>query len=116
MVTVDGYGKAWKTAAVSAGLLGITTSLVLIAMDEPAFSVAVLVLSAAAAHVQARMRANGVRPPAELTNLIGVFLAGIASAGLLRLLGPVAWALVTALAVGAVPLLRQKLAAARDTR
>ena len=108
MGTVDGYGKAWKTVVMSAGLLGVTTSLVLIAMVEPAFSIAVLVLSAAVAHVQARVRANGVRPSAELTNILRIVLAGIAIAGLLRLLGSVAWALVTAIALGAVPLLRQK--------
>jgi hypothetical protein len=65
----------------------------------------VLVLTASVAHVQARLRANGVQPPGEITIATRVVLAGFAVAGLLCLLGSVAWVLVAALAIGAVPLL-----------
>lgn len=108
IVTMDVYEKAWTTATASAALLGITTSFVLIAMAEPGFTTAVLVLTAAAAHVQARLRANGAQPPAEITIVARVVLAGIAIAGLLCLLGSVAWTLLAALAIGAVPLLWQE--------
>jgi hypothetical protein len=102
---MDVYEQAWTTATASAALLGITTSLVLIATAEPGLTTAVLVVTATAAHVQARLRANGARPPAEITIVARVVLAGIAIAGLLCLLGSVAWALLAALAIGAVPLL-----------
>jgi hypothetical protein len=108
IVTMDVYEKAWTTATASAALLGITTSFVLIAMAEPGFTTAVLILTATATHVQARLRANGAQPPAEITIVARVVLAGIAIAGLLCLLGSVAWTLLAALAIGAVPLLRQE--------
>jgi hypothetical protein len=107
IVTLDDYEKAWMAATATAGLLGITTSFVLLAMVEPGFTTAVLVLIAAGFHVQTRMRALGGRLPAEIANVTRVVLAGIAVAGLFRLLGSVAWALVAALAIGAVPLLRR---------
>jgi hypothetical protein len=105
---MDVYEKALTTATASAALLGITTSFVLIAMAEPGFTTAVLILTATATHVQARLRANGAQPPAEITIVARVVLAGIAIAGLLCLLGSVAWTLLAALAIGAVPLLRQE--------
>jgi hypothetical protein len=107
IATMDAYEKAWKTATASAGLLGITTSSMLLAMVEPGLTIAVLVLTVAGAYVQARMRAIGARPPAELASVTRVLLTGIAVAGLLRLLGSVAWALVAALAIAAIPLLRR---------
>jgi hypothetical protein len=73
---MDGYEKAWRTATASAGLLGIATSLVLLAMVEAEFTIAVLVVTAAAAQVQARMRAVGTRPPAELANVTRVVRTG----------------------------------------
>ena len=104
--TMDVYRQAWKTGTAAAALLGITTSFVLIAMAEPRFTTAVLVLTVSAAHVQVRLRANGVQPPGEITIAARVALAGFAIAGLLCLLGSLAWLLVAALAIGAVPLLR----------
>ena len=59
--TMDVYRQAWKTGTAAAALLGITTSFVLIAMAEPRFTTAVLVLTVSAAHVQVRLRANGVQ-------------------------------------------------------
>jgi hypothetical protein len=107
IVTMDDYEKAWRTATASAGLLGIATSFVLVSMVEPGFTTAVMVITVAGVHVQARMRAIGAQPPAEIANVIRVVLTGIAVAGLLRLLGSVAWALVAALAIAAIPLLRR---------
>jgi hypothetical protein len=108
IVTMDVYEQAWTTATASAVLLGITTSLVLITIAEPGLTAAVLVLTAGAAHVRARLRANGAQPPAEITIVARVVLAGIAIAGLLCLLGSVAWALLATLAIAAVPLLRRE--------
>jgi hypothetical protein len=107
IVTMNLYGRTWTTAAAAAAALGITTTFVLIAMAEPVFTTAVLVLSAAAAHVRARLTANGAQPPAEIAIVARVALAGIAVGGLLRLLGSVAWDVLAVLAIGAVPLLQE---------
>jgi hypothetical protein len=107
IVTMDDYEKAWRTATASAGLLGIATSSVLLALVEPGLTTAVMVITVAGVHVEARMHAIGARPPAEIANITRVVLTGIAVAGLLRLLGSVAWVLVGALAIAAVPLLRR---------
>jgi hypothetical protein len=80
---MDLYEQAWTTATASTALLGITTSFVLITMAEPGFTAAVLVLTAAAAHTQATLRANGAQPPPELTVVARVVLAGIAIVGLI---------------------------------
>jgi hypothetical protein len=108
IVAMDVYRQAWKIGTASAALLGITACFALIAMAEPGFTTAVLVLTASAAHVQARLRANGVQPPGEITIATRLVLAGFAVAGLLCLLGSVAWVLVATLAIGAIPLLRQE--------
>jgi hypothetical protein len=89
---------------MSAALLGITIGFVVIAMSEPRLATAVLIVVAVANHVRERLRVSGIQAPAGFGIAAHAALAAIATTGLLGLLGPVAWALVMALAISGVPL------------
>lgn len=102
------YRRAWTSANRAAGLATVALVCVAVAVAEPAFAAAVRTFTAVAAHVETRLGARSARAPSEVGMVVRIALRVIATLGLVGLLGSVTWALLAALAVAGLPLLRSQ--------